>query len=645
MTELVLYLVKSGVCLALLYFVYKYSLSGETLFRLNRAVILSIVLLSIILPVWTITIFKEIIAPVGLNQNVIVADSSTPIIQNQQISQNDWFSVIQIIAICVYIIGALSLLGKNIYGVFQIYRIMRNSYQEANSVEKLYISNKQIIPFSWFNNIIISDEDYRSNKEIIIDHEKAHIQLKHNYDLLFINTVAIFQWFNPIFWLLRKELITIHEYQADSCVLKNGIDARKYQYLLISKGTQQSFSIPVVNHLCSGNFQKRIKMMLKKRSSPNKAIKALLILPMVAAAVAVFAETEYVVSYPDVSLPNDSMESPLNVSPTSESVKEPQKDKKVNRDQVVPVTIFKNGTYRLGQWSSYTTNKNINEASQNNIDQVIKDIVSKMKYSKDSIHFFIQFEEGDVLTVNTNYLNALQDALKNNGIKNISAQRKVRVNESQKINTLSIKINDNGVFMVNNEIVTSDKNLELLIKKQIEKHKSVSSEPLMAEILTSLNTPYESVSIVKEILSKENVSIIPNFSEVQSSDNKVFPETIERQIVKFVASKVIYPEEAKSAGLQGAFIVKISTEKGVIKSTRIIEKNDELNVPLLDKIIVVAYAKSDSNMREANQNKNDGNIAIKKELLRLSELLSQIESTDWKNSDLDFALEIVFQLR
>lgn len=641
MTELVLYLVKSGVCLALLYFVYKYSLSGETLFRLNRAVILSIVLLSIILPVWTITIFKEIIAPVGLNQNVIVADSSTPIIQNQQISQNDWFSVIQIIAICVYIIGALSLLGKNIYGIFQIYRIMRNSYQEANSVEKLYISNKQIIPFSWFNNIIISDEDYRSNKEIIIDHEKAHIQLKHNYDLLFINTVAIFQWFNPIFWLLRKELITIHEYQADSCVLKNGIDARKYQYLLISKGTQQSFSIPVVNHLCSGNFQKRIKMMQKKRSSPNKAIKALLILPMIAAAVAVFAETEYVVSYPDVSLTNDSIESPTDVSPTSESVKEPQKDKKVNRDQVVPVTIFKNGTYRLGQWSSYTTNKNINEASQNNIDQVIKDIVSKMKYSKDSIYFVIKYEEGDLLTVNISHHNTLLDALKTNGINNISAQR--LVNPIQKKNTLSIKINDNGVFLVNDGIVTSDKNLELLIKKQIEKLKSVSNEPIMAEILTSLNTPYESVSLVKEILSKENVSIIPNSPEVQSLDIKVFPEDLESQIAKLVASKVIYPEEAKSAGLQGAFIVKISTEKGVIKSTRIIEKNDELNVPLLDKIIVVAYAKSDSNMSESNQ--NDGNIAIKKELLRVSELLSQIENPEWKINNLDFAIEIVFQLR
>ena len=143
---------------------------------------------------------------------------------------------------------------------------------------KIFISNKHIIPFSWFNNIIISDEDYNSNKEIIIEHEKAHIQLKHNYDLLFINTMAIFQWFNPIFWLLRKELITIHEYQADNRVLKNGIDARKYQYLLISKGTLQSFSIPVVNHLCSGNFQKRIRMMLKKQSNPHKAIKVLFLI-------------------------------------------------------------------------------------------------------------------------------------------------------------------------------------------------------------------------------------------------------------------------------------------------------------------------------------------------------------------------------
>ncbi len=94
--------------IAVLYFVYKYTLSGETLFRLNRIIILSIVLLSIILPVWTITIFKEIAAPAVLNKEVFIADSSNSPEINQQINDNDWFSVIQIIALCVYLLVRLA---------------------------------------------------------------------------------------------------------------------------------------------------------------------------------------------------------------------------------------------------------------------------------------------------------------------------------------------------------------------------------------------------------------------------------------------------------------------------------------------------------------------------------------------------------
>ncbi len=67
--------------------------------------------------------------------------------------------------------------------------------------------------------------------------------------------------------------------------------------------------------------------------------------------------------------------------------------------------------------------------------------------------------------------------------------------------------------------------------------------------------------------------------------------TLDSQIGKFLFSRIIYPEEAKSAGSQGTFIVKISTEKGVVKSARIVEKGEELNVPLLNKIILVAYSK------------------------------------------------------
>ena len=295
MTLFLSYLLKVSVCTAVFYIAYILTLSKETFFKLNRIVILSSVLASVVLPLCTLKITKGIIVSQELAQDTFYGEVTGEHLFAPSVSNTVWTDFLPSALLILFLIGAAIVSLRNLYGVFQIFRIIKNSSHEIRSDVKIYISNDNVIPFSWFRNIIISAEDYKTNREVIIKHERAHIKLKHNYDLLFINTVAIFQWFNPIFWFLRKELITIHEYQADNQVLKNGIDARKYQYLLISKGTMQSFSIPVVNHLCSGNFQKRIKMMLKKRSSPNKAIKVLLLIPLLAIAVAAFAKTEYVV--------------------------------------------------------------------------------------------------------------------------------------------------------------------------------------------------------------------------------------------------------------------------------------------------------------------------------------------------------------
>lgn len=284
------------------YFAYILILSKETLFKLNRLVILSIVLASIILPAWTLTITKEVVNSKEIRQETFIGDVLGVQLQPPKEISAGWVDFLPIVFLFIFLMGAMFVSLKNLYGVLQISRIIKNSRQLKHSDLKIYISNKEVIPFSWFRSIIISSQDYNTNAEVIIEHERAHIHLKHNYDLLLINTVVIFQWFNPIFWLLRKELIAIHEYQADNRVLKNGIDARKYQYLLISKGTMLSFSIPVVNHLCSGNFQKRIKMMLKEPSSPNRAIKVLLLIPLLALAIAAFAKTNYVTSTPDMSL-------------------------------------------------------------------------------------------------------------------------------------------------------------------------------------------------------------------------------------------------------------------------------------------------------------------------------------------------------
>ena len=660
MTLLLLYLLKVSVCIAAFYLVYTVTLSRETFFRLNRFVLLLAIILSIILPVWTLTITKENITSLEIRQEAYVGElSSQQILSLDKVSYG-WKETIPIAILCIYFAGALILLFKYLYGILQIIRIIKNSRKEIFSNIKLYIFHKSVIPFSWFRNIIISEEDYISVKEIIIEHEKAHIRLKHSYDLSFINTIAVFQWFNPIFWLLRKELITIHEYQADNRVLKNGIDARKYQYLLISKGTVQSFSIPVVNHLCSGNFKKRIKMMHKDQSNPNKAIKVLFLIPLLAIAVAAFAKTEYVISPPDVSLSNENVisppdvslsneivTSPPNVSSTSELIKEPQRDTKVNRDQVVPVTIMKNGTYSLGQWSSYSSNKNINEATRDNIDQVIKDIVSKMKYPKDSIHFFIKFEEGDLRTVNPDHLKSLLEALNNNEIKSISSERKTNEFMQLKKGVLSVKINDVGLFMVNNEFVTNNNEVEYLLKKHIEKLKSTSNDSILAEVQTSDKTPIESLNMLKDILQKENITNVNYLYAKKLQANEEFPKSLLTNIPKFLAGQIIYPEDAKESGAKGEFYVKIKSEKGVIKLAEVIDIKDDFDTPRCGSVIITGYGRSTEITTEKSNEAETakGLASIKNELLRVTALLSQYEDSEWKNANYDFVIHVIFLIR
>lgn len=55
------------------------------------------------------------------------------------------------------------------------------------------------------------------------------------------------QWLNPTAWLMREELKTVHEYQADDAVIKSGANIKEYQMLLIKRlSAQNSRHLPIV---------------------------------------------------------------------------------------------------------------------------------------------------------------------------------------------------------------------------------------------------------------------------------------------------------------------------------------------------------------------------------------------------------------
>jgi beta-lactamase regulating signal transducer with metallopeptidase domain len=72
-------------------------------------------------------------------------------------------------------------------------------------------------------------QELSADNQAVIRHERAHIHLRHSVDMIFFDLFTCIFWFNPFSWLLRREIQSVHEYQADEKVLGQGIDSKQYQ--------------------------------------------------------------------------------------------------------------------------------------------------------------------------------------------------------------------------------------------------------------------------------------------------------------------------------------------------------------------------------------------------------------------------------
>ena len=235
-----------------------------------------------------------------------------------------------IIAI-IYFIGFavnLIILCKSIYSMFRIIRSGKRIIYKNN---RLVIVDGKISPFSFRKYIVISREDYANNPLEIITHEKAHIDLRHTWDLIFMELLLLFQWFNPALWLLKRELRDVHEFQADMHVLKSGIDAKTYQLLLVKKAVGSS-SYTLANSFNHSKIKKRITMMLKIKSSKWAKMKILLLLPAGILSIYAFAKPEVIepletmINYESTNiLPEKEIQGESNVSANIRSLIEGEK--------------------------------------------------------------------------------------------------------------------------------------------------------------------------------------------------------------------------------------------------------------------------------------------------------------------------------
>lgn len=142
--------------------------------------------------------------------------------------------------------------------------------------------NKSIVPFSILNRVYLNQEIRRDPKiKTILDHEYAHYRFLHYIDLIILEFITIFQWFNPFIWLYIRSLKEIHEYQADAAVLRNGEETGSYQALLVNQLTGTEV-FRLTNGFSKSLTKKRMIMMTKMRSKKGAWLKVLLAIPVLA---------------------------------------------------------------------------------------------------------------------------------------------------------------------------------------------------------------------------------------------------------------------------------------------------------------------------------------------------------------------------
>jgi TonB family protein len=291
MIEFLTYDLKVAVLLAVFYMFYRLMLARETFHRVNRIILLLTAVASFVLPLCVITIHET----VTMQRAAQVAVGS---FQVDMMDEEPATPLWQIVLPILFIIGMMVTLVHTLSSLFRIIRIIRHSerYPQTDGTTICVTGNASLAPFSWMHYIVMNRSDYETSDAAILAHERGHIRLHHSWDLLFVDTLTALQWFNPAMWMLRSDLRAVHEYEADAAVLSQGINARQYQYLLITKAAGIG-GYSLANGISHSTLKNRINMMLHTKSDRSRLLKLLALLPIVGIALAVNAEKVVDVRY------------------------------------------------------------------------------------------------------------------------------------------------------------------------------------------------------------------------------------------------------------------------------------------------------------------------------------------------------------
>ena len=573
MTEFLIYQGKAAIALAVFYMFYRLLLSKETFHRFNRIVLLGTATLSFVLPLCVITFNEVVVVPaMTASSETFTGEVAGTAAMVPEVSEPIW----PVVLCSIFALGALAVLIHVFISIIGIRRMIRSGSRQAlESGETLIITETDTAPFSWMKYIVISREDYESGYSQILTHEKAHIALRHSWDILFVDMITALQWFNPAIWMLKADLRALHEFEADDAVLRSGANIKEYQYLLIRKAVSKS-GYSVANSFNHSTLKARITMMLNKKSSRMSAWKALYVIPLVGISLACTSQKKVDYQYEDQTLDNTEFVEKYS-TPVDKDTKNSFKEKNLNDGRIIVdeensiVTMIYyglDGKERQSQITGLPLGKESYFINGSFATKGAADIA--LEKDPDAVLLSSYLKNG-------NKVRAIVSADYGKFVTGI-------IDCSKPINTLVIKEGEEQpqlatvatpdlVYVINGERMPEGFDLNTIDQATITSMEVLKTEKALQEYGTDKGVIVITTGQPKK---NEGKNAIP-FQQIAQKPG--FNGGDANEFSKYVAQNVVYPESCRQSKIEGRVTLEFTvTETGKVADIKILRSvNDDLD--------------------------------------------------------------------
>ena len=284
-----IYLLKSSICLFIFMAFYKVILERTSMHYFKRIYLLSIVLISVGIPFITFTQYIEPNSLLSANANLtIMSDKS-------DLESNLFYDLLPSLLWSIYAIGVVLFSFKFVRNLFIIVtKIRKNPKQKHKRFINVLLSDV-IVPHTFFSYIFFNKTKYENNEipQEVVLHEELHAKQKHSLDVVFIELLQIVFWFNPLIYLLKRDIKLNHEFLADNAVISNGIPPSNYQQILLAFSSSAT-EPQMANAINYSSIKKRFTVMKTHTSKQAIWLRSLVLLPLLAFLIYSFSTTKNV---------------------------------------------------------------------------------------------------------------------------------------------------------------------------------------------------------------------------------------------------------------------------------------------------------------------------------------------------------------